>query len=455
MKAWFTILALGAAVIVATGLPLKVRLDRPRLGVPAVTRAQAPLEIFLRTSLPWAAPELALTLEDDGGAAFPLPAPSRWWRGNILCLTTRIPGLAPGRYALRIRTPRQDLRQPGAVFVGREWPEDFFIVQAADFPPPGKADLMPQFIEEMNLLQPAAVLGTGDISYDVRPEWYAFLLEHLSQLEMPFLAAPGNHERKGWAAYLRAFGPGPQRVDLGPLAVLSLDSAHGRDQFTPSEFHWLQRQMEGLDGRVPIIQLHHPVMPPGAAIHGEAGGSGGSLHGFRDPFMALCRTYSVPLVLSGHWHSDAIFDADGRLRDDRADFPGTHFAVVTALGNEVRQVTRWPQMYHGYRIIRFHGGRFLSETYDLAGTGQPNPIASVPLGHLHVRPLAGGAVEVRNDLNESFRDAQVTLFAGTRDLRPDRGRLAQVLTAGAGFAYRVRLDLPAHSVQTVRLAVQP
>ena len=41
MKAWFTILALGAAVIVATGLPLKVRLDRPRLGVPAVTAGGA------------------------------------------------------------------------------------------------------------------------------------------------------------------------------------------------------------------------------------------------------------------------------------------------------------------------------------------------------------------------------------------------------------------------------
>jgi len=270
-----------------------------------------------------------------------------------------------------------------------------------------------------------------------------------------FLAAPGNHERKGWAAYLRAFGPGPQRVDLGPLSVLSLDSAHGRDQFTPSEFNWLKRELDELDGRTPIIQLHHPVMPPGEAIHGEAGGSGGSLHGYRDQFMELCRVHQVPLVLSGHWHSDAIFDASGALRDDRADFPGTHFAVVTALGNELRRVTRWPHQYHGYRIIRFDGHTFLGETYDLDGSGHPNPIASVPLGNLHVRPLPSGGVEVRNDLNEAFQGARVTLSSPRGDLRPDLGVLDSVTRAGEGFRYRIALALPAHSLQTVHLLERP
>lgn len=449
------LLALGAAVIVATGLPLRVRVDKPRLGTPCVQEPLTRMEVYLRTSLPWAAPAMELCLEDDAGASHPLPVAGRWWRGNSLCLTTRLPDLPDGRYALRIRTARQDLRQEGAVFLRKAWPRTFFIVQAGDFPPPGREDLMPQFIEEMNLLQPAAVLGTGDISYNVRAEWYAFLLENLSRLDMPFLAAPGNHERKGWAAYLRAFGPAPQRVDLGPLAVLSLDSAHGRDQFTPSEFHWLRNQLEHLDGHTPIIQLHHPVMPPGEAVHGEAGGSGGSLHGYRDAFMGLCRTWSVPLVLSGHWHSDAIFDERGALRDDRADFPGTHFAVVTALGNELRQVTRWPHQYHGYRVIRFDGGRLLSETYDLDGSGRPNPVASVPLGFLHAKARPDGGVDVANDLNESFEGAQVTLSSARADLRPDRGVLASVARSGRGFTYRVRLALPAHSAQTVHLVGRP
>ncbi len=451
MRAWITMLTLGAVVIIATGLPLRIRMDRPRLGTPMIQEPGTPLEVYLRTSLPWAAPAMQLTLEDDAGASFPLAVSDRWWRGNILCLTSRLPELRDGRYTLRIRTPRQDLRQPGAVFVRRTWPQEYILVQAGDFPPPGMADLMPQFIEEMNILQPEAVLGSGDISYDVRAEWYAFLLENLAQLEMPFLAAPGNHERKGWAAYLRAFGPGPQRADLGPLTVLSLDSAHGRDQFTPSEFQWLKQQLEHLEGRTPIIQLHHPVIPPDRTIRGESGGSGGALQGFRGPFMELCRAHNVPIVLSGHWHSDAIFDDKGNLRDDRPDFPGTHYAVVTALGNEVRKVTRWPHAYHGYRILTFRGGTFLGETYDLAGTGKPGPIASVPLGNLHAHTLPDGAVELRNDLNASFASAQASLVASRPDLVPDQGLLVRVIPSGARFIYRVRLPLPAHSVRVVRL----
>lgn len=455
MKAWGTLFALCVLILAAAGWPLRVRLDRPRLGVPAVQEPGTTLSIHLRTSLPWLAPELTLSLEGADGVPVALGPFQRHWRGNLLRLEARLPDVPDGAYALRLHTAHQDVVKPDAVFLRRGWPRNFFLVQAGDFPPPGKEALMPQFIEEMNLIQPAAVLASGDISYDVRPQWYAFLLNQLSQLEMPFIAAPGNHERKGWATYLTAFGPGQHRVDLGPLAVFSLDSAHGRDQFTPSEFHWLKRELDHLNGQVPILQLHHPIFPPGAAIKGEAGGSGGSLHGFQAAFLDLCKAKQVPVVLSGHWHSDAIFDATGALRDDRADFPGTHFDVVTALGNELRQVTRWPHQYHGYRILAFEGGRLVSDTYDLAGTGRPDPVASVPLGKLHVTRLPDGSVSVRNDLNQGFPGAQVTLDHARGDLRPDQGRLLAVTPRGTGFRYRVNLPLPPHSVQQVRLEARP
>jgi hypothetical protein len=454
MRTWAPILLVACLITVAAGLPLRVRVDRPRLGVPTVLQPGGTLEVHLSTSLPWMAPDLDLSLEGPGGSV-PLGPFRRSWHGNVLALTTTLPALADGGYGLRVRTPRQDVHRPGAVFVKAAFPRRYFIVQAGDFPPPGKEDLLPQFIEEMNLIQPVAVLGSGDISYDIRPEWYAFLLQHLSQLEMPFIAAPGNHERKGWAAYLEAFGPGQHRVDVGPLAIFSLDSAHGRDQFTPSEFHWLQRSMHELGDQVPIIQLHHPVFPPGSAVKGEAGGSGGSLQGFQRAFLELCKASRVPLVLSGHWHSDAIFDERGELRDDRPDFPGTHFAVVTALGNELRQVTRWPHKYHGYRVIQFDGGKLLGETYDLGGTGHPSPVASVPLGNLHVATQADGSVNVRNDLNEAFPGAVVTLTHLRSDLQPDHGLLLKVRPQGSGFQYRVNLPLPAHSNQTVRLEARP
>jgi len=180
---------------------------------------------------------------------------------------------------------------------------------------------------------------------------------------------------------LDAFGPRTtHRVDLGPFAILSFDSAHGRDRLTPSQFQWFRRQLDTLDGRVPLVQLHHPVFPPGAAILGDGEKSGGPLFGYRDAFVRLCLERQVPVVLSGHWHQDAVFDATGRFRDDTADFTGTKFVVTTALGDALRRVTRWPESHYGYRILVFEKGRLARYTQDLPGQPGPRPIASTPSG---------------------------------------------------------------------------
>jgi hypothetical protein len=171
-------------------------------------------------------------------------------------------------------------------------------------------------------------------------------------------------------------------VDLGRFRVISLDSAHGRDRLTPSQFRWLRGQTDTLEGRVPLIQLHHPIFPPGAAVLGNGDTSGGPLFGFRDAFVRLCLERQVPIVLTGHWHQDAVFDSNGRFRDDTPDFPGTKFVVTTALGVDVRHVTRWPHSYSGYRMLMFDQGRLVRYTQDLPGQPSPTPIASTPLGTL-------------------------------------------------------------------------
>jgi hypothetical protein len=257
------------------------------------------------------------------------------------------------------------------------------VVFAADLAPPDRAILLDQFVADMERLRPDLVLLGGDLTYQETDTWYAAVAQRVRWLELkgiPVIVAAGNHERKGWHLFQRHFGFNPtHRVDLGQLAILTLDSGHGRDQLTPSQLLWLEAQLQNLGGRTPLIQLHHPVWPAGAAIRGEAGGSGGSLHGFQKALVALCRTYAVPAVLSGHWHSDAVFDDTGMLRDDTTEFPGTKYIVTTALGGQLRQVTRWPKVYYGYRILDFEQGRLLRYTHDLDGDGRPDPIASTPL----------------------------------------------------------------------------
>jgi 3',5'-cyclic AMP phosphodiesterase CpdA len=260
------------------------------------------------------------------------------------------------------------------------------LVHIADLPPLGREPMMERFLEEMARLRPAAVLIGGDIVYGETREAYGLMTAFLRRLEalgIRVVAGPGNHERKAWPEYLRHFGTGaPERVDIGRVRVLSLDSGHGRDQFTPSQFRWFRRELERLDGQTPVVLLHHPLFRTNSSIRGEAGGSGGILHGHRRAFVDLCEARGVPIVLSGHWHCDGVFDARGAVRTDGPDFPGTKFVVTTALGADLRQVVPGVKLDFGYRVLVFEGGRLARYTEDTDGDGRPDPVAS--------RVLAGG-----------------------------------------------------------------
>jgi predicted MPP superfamily phosphohydrolase len=258
------------------------------------------------------------------------------------------------------------------------------LVHIADLPPLGREGMMERFLEEMAQLRPSAVLIGGDIVYGETREAYGLMTGFLRRLEalgVRLVVGPGNHERKAWPEYLRHFGTGaPERVDIGRVRVLSLDSGHGRDQFTPSQFRWFRRELDHLEGQTPVVLLHHPLFRTNTSLRGEAGGSGGILHGHRQAFVDLCEARGVPIVLSGHWHCDGVFDAKGVIRTDGPDFPGTKFVVTTALGADLRPVVPGAKLDFGYRILVFEGGRLVRYTADTNGDGRPDPVASRVLG---------------------------------------------------------------------------
>jgi UDP-2,3-diacylglucosamine pyrophosphatase LpxH len=353
MNRWTLACLLSAASILAVGWPPRARVDRPRTGLPLADSVGSPRRLEATTSLPFLLP-------DEVRSAWVLrPGARTTWNWNRL--SVELPAEAP-------KARQGTLR----------------LVFAADLAPPHRVALLDQFIKEMEALKPDAVLFGGDLTYEETDGWYAQVRERMRRLEVagiPVIVAAGNHERKGWPLFLRHFGHHPtHRVDLGGVCILTLDSAHGRDQLTPSQFRWLKAQLEDLDGRTPLIQFHHPVFPAGAAMLGEAGGSGGSLQGFQAAFVRLCVDKGVAAVLSGHWHSDAVFDREGRLRDDTADFAGPKYIVTTALGTELRQVTRWPKVRYGYRILEFANGKLLRYTHGADAQGHSNPVESTPLG---------------------------------------------------------------------------
>ena len=367
-------LAVLAALVVVVGLPLRVRVDGPRLGAPWVGSPGATLEIRLASSLPFALPDLQWTLEGAGASA-PLAISATGWDGAVARLTATVPALPDGAYGLRLRSATQDLTMPRAVFLRRDWPARLRLVQIADLPPPGRERMMPRFIEQMQQQHPDAVLVTGDINYGGSESNIQFIYGQLALLEVPVIVVAGNHEREGWSRYLRVFGERDHRTDFGPLAILSLDSNHGRDALTPRSFRWLQGELAHLGGRTPVIQIHHPVFAPGPGATADAGGTGGYLRGYRSAFIELCARYDVPIVLSGHWHQDAVFDSTGTYRSDRTDFAGTKFVVTTALGAQVRNVYAQSPAVNGYRWIEFVDGKLQSY-----GPDAHNPVLSTALG---------------------------------------------------------------------------
>ena len=341
------------AGLLAVGWPPRARVDRPMIGLP-LQNAQSDMEITL--SLPFVVPEeLKTKMKAEG-------------------FTTNSWTLAGLKTRSNAEANPVKPRDPSA-----RWK----VVHIADLPPPGRDDLLKAFLVRMADVKPDLILASGDLGYGDTAADFDRITTFFKDLERQgavVISCPGNHERKAWIEYLRHFGPDTwHRVEFGPFTILSLDSAHGRDQFTPAQFSWLKRELADTDGKTVLVQLHHPVFPSETAANGEAKGSGGFLGARRAEFIQQCMEHGVAAVLAGHWHSDAVFDSTGQLRDDWPDFPGTKFIVTTTLGNEIRRVTRWPKAYFGWRLLIFEDGRLLSYTADLDGDGRPDPIASEPL----------------------------------------------------------------------------
>ncbi len=302
-----------------------------------------------------------------------------------------LPTFAKRGEVVRVQTRRLNpwAKVPEASHV---FPEPFAgrplrVVHIADLPSGDDVPRMEQFVLEMRLVAPDLILATGDISYVETQAWYDYLQSRLEAICVPIIAVTGNHERKDRPLWIRNYGSvGNHRVDAGPLAILSLDTAHGRDAFTPSQMLWLEQTLAAakLEGKTIVIQAHHPIFPAGTGGKGEGHGSGGDLKGFKTRFMGLCRTHQVAVVLSGHWHQDAVFDQDGRFRSDTPDFAGTKFITTTSLGGASRLVTAWPVRHEGWRMLTFQNGQLVSYTHDPELKGRKMPIWSQTLGRIQV-----------------------------------------------------------------------
>jgi len=160
---------------------------------------------------------------------------------------------------------------------------------------------------------PDAILFTGDLVHDERPEAYRYLRQRIDRLGCPCYCIPGNHDRADLLA--REVEPGADqdfRVKrLGAWDLILLDSTlpgseAGRLQL--NSLAALERHLQSAHPRPALVALHHQPLPIGSRwLDTMQIDNGQSL-------IALAERYdNLKVMLWGHVHQ--AFDRQrGRTR---------------------------------------------------------------------------------------------------------------------------------------------
>jgi 3',5'-cyclic AMP phosphodiesterase CpdA len=152
---------------------------------------------------------------------------------------------------------------------------------------------------------PAAVVMTGDLVNDARPDEYAALVEILEPLSVPVLPLPGNHDDR---ELLRTTFGGFDWPDTEHLSwvrvvdgvrVIGLDTTrvgHHGAEFDDDRAEWLAGALAAPHDGATILAMHHPPFVTGIDWMDRAGFVG--LDALRD----LVATSPIDRIICGHMH---------------------------------------------------------------------------------------------------------------------------------------------------------
>lgn len=198
------------------------------------------------------------------------------------------------------------------------------------------AEALRRTVETINAKRPHlngidCVIVTGDLTDHGTPEEYAHFAALMEGLELPWLAVPGNHDRRtamraafAGAPWMPDSGPIHWLRDLGPFSVIALDTLlegahHGALCTEGAAF--LNDTLAALGDQPVVVVTHHPWMHTGIpAMDADNLRNGAALIERLEPHPAPVR------MLSGHVHR-AMTGQVGRIACQIA--PATCHAVLT------------------------------------------------------------------------------------------------------------------------------
>lgn len=154
---------------------------------------------------------------------------------------------------------------------------------------------------------PDLVVISGDLADTPLAAEYDYLKRLLTALELPLAGIPGNHDSRELmrgafqlAGYASASGPLNQKIELGELDLVLLDSSvpgkpHG--ELDASTLEWLDATLASCTDRPALLFLHHPPFKTGIWHMDRQ-----NLINAGDLAPILRRHPRVQLVAAGHVH---------------------------------------------------------------------------------------------------------------------------------------------------------
>lgn len=435
----------------ATIFPFDFSIESPRMGQPDIVEAAGgQISIQLNSSVPLVQPNWQVALESaDSVVPLNVLSTSGWLKQRQLTATipeVDLQALNQKRFTLTVSAMGVERQRSSAVFLKRNIAEDLDILHLADLVKlnrpdyPDANDRMNLLVDEINLIRPDLVIFSGDLAKGGRWDQYKAFVNWVEQIDVPTVLGPGNHAYDGWGGFLESIGNPNHKVEWGEWCIITANSGHGRNQWTLSQFDWINEQASDcVDGKI-IVHTHHPVFYTK------------NIRVRTREFVDLMTEKQVPLVLSGHWHQDAVYNRLGVKQANDVLFPGTRYVTTTAAGDTARNWFEKPEerIYHGYRMIRIRDGKVKNYTFDFDKDGIDDPEASAPWRSA-VAVFADNQIKLSNahnlnlDLNPVIESSNgsVCLQDGVKPVKSHR--------VGDIWQHRFRINMDAQTTRSVQL----
>jgi Icc protein len=163
-------------------------------------------------------------------------------------------------------------------------------------------DLLERSILEINDVEPAAVVVSGDLTNAGYRQEFETAAEYVQRFRCEnVMVIPGNHDSRnvGYIHFERLFGERYSCIDFEDAVMVGVDSSEpdlNDGRVGREHYEFIRRSFSGADEKLKIFVIHHHLIPiPGTGRERNIIFDAGDV-------MELLNEVGVNLVLSGHKH---------------------------------------------------------------------------------------------------------------------------------------------------------